>query len=61
MTDPLPHDVNVVGPITLTLHAAIDQDDTNWIIVLRDVGPTCRFGPRARANAMCRRRCPSVN
>src|ERR1700746_3623307 len=25
MTDPLPHDVTVVGPISLTLYAAIDQ------------------------------------
>ena len=25
MTDPLPHDVTVAGPITLTLHSAIDQ------------------------------------
>jgi len=33
MTDPLPHDVTVVGPITLTLFAAIDQEDTNWIVV----------------------------
>ena len=39
MTDPLSHDVTVAGPITLTLHAAIDQDDTNWIVVLKDVGP----------------------
>jgi len=51
MTDPLPHDVTVAGPITLTLYAAIDQDDTNWIIVLKDVGPdvsvrTAREGER---------------
>src|SRR6202023_1012844 len=51
MTDPLPHDVTVAGPITLTLHAAIDQEDTNWIIVLKDVGPdvsvrTAREGER---------------
>src|ERR1700691_5683819 len=51
MTDPLPRDVTVVGPITLTLHAAIDQDDTNWIVVLKDVGPdvsvrTARAGER---------------
>ena len=51
MTDPLPHDLTVVGPISLTLHAAIDQDDTNWIIVLKDVGPdvsvrTARDGER---------------
>jgi putative CocE/NonD family hydrolase len=51
MTDPLPHDVTVAGPITLTLYASIDQDDTNWIIVLKDVGPdvsvrTAREGER---------------
>ena len=51
MTEPLPHDVTVVGPITLTLYAAIDQDDTNWIIVLKDIGPdvsvrTAREGER---------------
>src|ERR1700724_2903833 len=39
MTDPLPPDVDVVGPIALTLYAAIDQSDTNWIVVLKDVGP----------------------
>jgi predicted acyl esterase len=52
MTDPLPRDVDVVGPIALTLYAAIDQSDTNWIIVLKDVGPdvsvrTAREGERA--------------
>ena len=51
MTEPLPQDVTVVGPITLTLYAAIDQDDTNWIVVLKDVGPdvsvrTAREGER---------------
>jgi hypothetical protein len=51
MTEPLPHDVTVVGPIALTLHAAIDQNDTNWIVVLKDVGPdvsvqTARQGER---------------
>ena len=39
MTDPLPHDVVVAGPIVVTLYAAIDQDDTNWIVILKDVGP----------------------
>ena len=39
MTDPLPHDVLVAGPIVVTLYAAIDQDDTNWIVILKDVGP----------------------
>jgi putative CocE/NonD family hydrolase len=39
MTAPLGEDVLVAGPIVLTLYAAIDQDDTNWIVVLNDVGP----------------------
>jgi hypothetical protein len=43
--------VTVVGPISLTLYAAIDKADTNWIIVLKDVGPdvsvrTAREGER---------------
>lgn len=39
MTDPLPDDVLVAGPMSLTLFAEIDQDDTNWFIILKDVGP----------------------
>lgn len=39
MTDPLPNDTLVIGPIALYLHAAIDQDDTNWIVALKDIGP----------------------
>jgi predicted acyl esterase len=51
LTDPLPHDVLIAGPSVLNLFAAIDQDDTNWIIVLKDVGPdpsvrTAREGER---------------
>ena len=51
MTDPLPQDVLMAGPAVLTLYAAIDQEDTNWIVVLRDVGPdssvrTAREGER---------------
>jgi len=51
LTDPLPHDLLVAGPSVLNLFAAIDQDDTNWIIVLKDVGPdpsvrTAREGER---------------
>ena len=51
LSDPLPRDVLVAGPIALTLFAAIDQDDTNWIVVLKDVGPdpmvrTAREGER---------------
>jgi predicted acyl esterase len=39
MTDPLAEDTEVIGPISLTFYASIDQDDTNWIIILKDVGP----------------------
>ena len=51
MTDPLPQDLTVAGPISLTLYAAIDKADTNWIVVLKDVGPdvsvvTAREGER---------------
>ena len=51
MTEPLPEDLLVVGPISLTLHASLDQDDTNWIVILKDVGPdvsvqTARPGER---------------
>jgi uncharacterized protein len=51
MTEPLPESLTVAGPISLTLHAAIDKADTNWIVVLKDVGPdvsvvTAREGER---------------
>lgn len=39
MTDPLPEDTLVAGPIALYLYAALDQDDTNWIVIVKDVGP----------------------
>jgi hypothetical protein len=39
LTDPLPSDVLIAGPIVLNLFAEIDQDDTNWIVILKDVGP----------------------
>ena len=39
MTDPLPDDVLVAGPISLTMFAEIDQDDTNWFVILKDIGP----------------------
>ncbi len=39
LTDPLPADLLVAGPAVLNLFASIDQDDTNWIIALKDVGP----------------------
>ncbi len=61
MTDPLAHDVLVAGPISLTLYAEIDQPDTNWIVVLKDVGPdvsvvTARVGERTVP-----RRCRNAN
>jgi putative CocE/NonD family hydrolase len=52
VTDPLPEDTLVIGPISLTLYASIDQEDTNWIVILKDVGPdvsvrTARQGERS--------------
>jgi predicted acyl esterase len=29
----------MIGPSALYLYAALDQEDTNWIIILKDVGP----------------------
>jgi predicted acyl esterase len=53
LTDPLPDDVLVAGPISLNLFAEIDQDDTNWFAILKDVGPdvsvmSVREGERER-------------
>ena len=39
MTDPLTEDVTIAGPSVLVLYAAIDQPDTNWIVILKDIGP----------------------
>ncbi len=41
----------MIGPVSLTLYAALDQDDTNWIVILKDLGPdvsvhTARDGER---------------
>jgi putative CocE/NonD family hydrolase len=52
LTEPFAADLTVVGPISLTLYAAIDQLDTNWIVIVKDVGPdgsvvTAREGERA--------------
>jgi predicted acyl esterase len=52
MTDPLPEDTLIIGPISLTLYASIDQEDTNWIVILKDIGPdvsvrTARQGERS--------------
>ncbi len=39
MTSPLSKDTEITGPMVLHLYAAIDTDDSNWIIALRDVAP----------------------
>jgi predicted acyl esterase len=39
LTDPLPEDIEVTGPLSLHFWAEIDQEDTNWIIIIKDVGP----------------------
>ncbi len=39
LSEPLTEDLLIVGPSVLNLFAAIDQDDTNWIVSLKDVGP----------------------
>jgi uncharacterized protein len=60
LTEPLAQDVTVAGPISLTLHAAIDQSDTNWIVILKDIGPdvsvvTAREGEREVAAHLAER------
>lgn len=39
MTDPLPDDIEITGPLSLHFWAEIDQEDTNWIIIIKDCGP----------------------
>ena len=51
MSEPMSRDILVAGPIVVTLFAAIDKPDTNWFIVVSDVGPdvsvrTAREGER---------------
>ena len=51
LSEPLAADITIAGPSVLHLYAAIDQDDTNWIVILKDVGPdvgvqTAREGER---------------
>ncbi len=52
LSEPLARDLLVAGPIVLNLWASIDQDDTTWIAILKDVGPdtsvrTAREGERS--------------
>jgi predicted acyl esterase len=37
LSPPMTEDVEVIGPAALYFYAAIDQDDTNWIIKIADV------------------------
>ena len=51
LSEPLAADLAIAGPSVLTLFAAIDREDTNWIVSLKDVGPdpgvrTVREGER---------------
>jgi putative CocE/NonD family hydrolase len=51
ITEPFAEALTVVGPISLTLYAAVDKADTNWIVILKDIGPdvsvvTARQGER---------------
>jgi predicted acyl esterase len=39
VTDPLSRDTEITGPLSLHFWAEIDQTDTNWIIIIKDVGP----------------------
>jgi putative CocE/NonD family hydrolase len=39
LSEPLARDLTIAGPSVLYLYASIDQDDTNWIVILKDVGP----------------------
>ena len=39
ISEPMPQDTLIAGPMVLNLFASIDQDDTNWIVMLSDLGP----------------------
>ena len=39
VSERLEHDTEVTGPVACVLYAAIDQDDTNWFVSIRDVAP----------------------
>ena len=51
VSEPLSEPLLIAGPGVLRLFASIDQDDTNWIVSLKDIGPdphvmTVREGER---------------
>ena len=39
VSEPMPKDTLIAGPMVLNLFASIDQDDTNWIVTVSDIGP----------------------
>jgi putative CocE/NonD family hydrolase len=39
VSERLPCDMLIAGPAVLELFASIDKPDTNWIIILKDIGP----------------------
>ena len=39
VSESMQQDTLVAGPMVLKLFAAIDQEDTNWIVVISDLGP----------------------
>ncbi|RUT28881.1 CocE/NonD family hydrolase [Arsenicitalea aurantiaca] len=52
LSDPMPEDTLMAGPAVLNIFAEIDAEDTNWIVILKDVGPdvsvqTVREGERS--------------
>jgi uncharacterized protein len=54
VSEVLPADLHIAGPAVLTLFAAIDHVDTNWIVIIKDIGPdsktlTAREGERGLA------------
>ena len=60
VSEPLAQDLLVAGPIVLNLFASIDQDDTNWIVILKDIGPdvsvrTVRAGERELPRGLAER------
>jgi hypothetical protein len=38
-SDPLPHDLTIIGPVTCTLYSISSAPDTDWVVRLTDVHP----------------------
>lgn len=38
-SEPLPHDLTIIGPVTCILHAMSSAPDTDWVVRLTDVHP----------------------